>query len=91
MRRKCFEHGLLGLKTDQLVQLDGMIGITYLKQQQQQQQPWPFFDTHQTYKRAMIREVERVLSLFSNYYNDETTFEPFPTRIENINECFCIV
>ena len=53
--------------------------------------PWPSFDTHQTQKRAMIREVERVLSLFSNFYNDDTTFEPFPTRFENTNEYFCIV
>ena len=53
--------------------------------------PWPSFDTHQTYKRAMIREVERVLSLFSNFLNDDTTFEPFPTRFDNTNEYFCIV
>ena len=39
----------------------------------------------------MIREVQRVLSLFSNFFNDDTTFEPFPTRFENTNECFRIV
>ena len=40
--------------------------------------PWPSFDTHQTYKRAMIREVQRDLSLFSNFFNDDTTLNLFP-------------
>ena len=52
--------------------------------------PWASFDTHQTYKRAMIKEVLRVLSLFSNFFNDNTNFEPFSARYKNTTECFCI-
>ena len=33
--------------------------------------PWPSFDTHQTYKHAMIREVLKVLSSFCNFFTDE--------------------
>ena len=53
--------------------------------------PWASFDTHQRYKRAMIREVLRVLSLFCNFFNDEAIFEPVSKRFENTNQCYCNV
>ena len=53
--------------------------------------PLPSFDTYHTYKRAMIREVLRVLSLFCNFFNEVTTFGPVFTRLKDTNECDCNV
>ena len=53
--------------------------------------PWPSFDTHQTYKRTMIREVLRVLSLFCNFFNDVATFGAVITRFKDTSECCCHV
>ena len=51
--------------------------------------PWPSFDTHQTYKPAMIRQVFKVMSLFCNFFNDETTFGTVSTRFKDTNKCYC--
>ena len=53
--------------------------------------PFPSFDTHQTYKRAMIREVLRVLSLFYNFFNGKSTFGPISTRFKGTNKSYCDV
>ena len=51
--------------------------------------PWPSFDTHQTYKPAMIRQVFKVMSLFCNFFNDETTFGTVSTRFKGTNKSYC--
>ena len=51
--------------------------------------PWPSFDTHQTYKCTMIRVILWVLSLFCNFFNDETNFGPVSTIFKNTSECYC--
>ena len=37
----------------------------------------------------MIRKVLRVLSLFCNFFNDETAFGPVSTRFKDTNDCYC--
>ena len=44
--------------------------------------PWPSLDTHQTYKRAMIREVLRVLSLFYNFLIIKPPLDLFPQDLK---------
>ena len=72
-------------------------GGLYLGKKQQLKQvencsviPWSSYDTHHTFKPVMIREVLTVLSLFTNFFNDQATFGPFTIKFENTNECSCI-